>query len=82
MRLEVARELESVFVDSFVAFVEREQMAPFFAARRVGDGIVAASELFASRAEQAVETSELDEREAAASTSARRPERGGSRARL
>jgi len=68
VRLEVARELESVFVDSFVAFVEREQMAPFFAAGRVGDGIVAASELFASRAEQAVETSELDEREAAAST--------------
>jgi len=29
VRLEVARELESVFVDSFVAYVEREQMVPF-----------------------------------------------------
>ena len=68
VRLEVARELESVFVDSFVAFVEREQMAPYFAAGRVGDGIVAASELLVSRAEQAIETSELDERKVAAST--------------
>jgi len=54
VRLEVARELEDVFVDSFVAFIEREQMAPFFAAGRVGDGIVAASELFAGRAEEAI----------------------------
>lgn len=68
VRLEVARELESVFVDSFVAFVEREQMAPFFAAGRVGDGIVAASELIAGRAEQAVATSALDDRERTAST--------------
>jgi len=37
VRLEVARELEHVFVDSFVAFIEREQMAPLFAAGRVGD---------------------------------------------
>ena len=68
VRLEVARELESVFVDSFVAFIEREQMAPFFAAGRVGDGIVAASELIADRAEKAITTSALDEREAAASS--------------
>jgi uncharacterized protein len=68
VRLEVARELEGVFVDSFVAFVEREQMAPFFAAGRVGDGIVAASELIAGRAEKAIATSALDEREAVASS--------------
>ena len=61
VRLEIARELESVFVDSFVAFIEREQMAPFFAAGRVGDGIVAASELIAGRAETAIATSALDE---------------------
>ena len=54
VRLEVSRELEGVFVDSFVAFVEREQMAPFFAAGRVGDGIVATSELIAARAETGI----------------------------
>jgi uncharacterized protein len=68
VRLEVARELEGVFVDSFVAFIEREQMVPFFGAGRVGDGIVAASELIAGRAEGAIATSALDEREAVASS--------------
>ncbi len=68
VRLEVARELEGVFVDSFVAFIEREQMVPFFAAGRVGDGIVAASELIADRAERVIATSALDEREAVASS--------------
>lgn len=62
VRLEVSRELEGVFVDSFVAFVEREQMAPFFAAGRVGDGIVAASELIAGRAEAAIVRGELLDR--------------------
>lgn len=50
VRLEVARELEDSFPDAFVAFVEREQMAPFFAAGRIGDGIVATSELIAGQA--------------------------------
>ena len=68
VRLEVARELEGVFVDSFVAFIEREQMAPFFAAGRVGDGIVAASELIADRAEEAIKTSAPDQRAALASS--------------
>lgn len=68
VRLEVSRELEAVFVDSFVAFVEREQMAPFFAAGRVGDGIVATSELIAARAEGATGSGELAERAGAASS--------------
>jgi uncharacterized protein len=68
VRLEVARELEGAFPDSFVAFIEREQMAPFFAAGRAGDGIVAASELIAGRAEEAIETAALNERAAAASS--------------
>jgi uncharacterized protein len=62
VRLEVARELEGVYVDSFVSFVEREQMAPFFAAGRVGDGIVATSELIADRAEEGIASASLDER--------------------
>lgn len=68
VRLEVARELEGVFVDAFVAFVEREQMAPFFAAGRVGDGIVATTELIAGRAEEAIERGELQWRGAEASS--------------
>ena len=68
VRLEVARELEHVFVDSFIAFIEREQMAPFFASGRVGDGIVAASELIAGRAEEAVAASTLIERAAVATS--------------
>ena len=68
VRLEVSRELEGVFVDSFVAFVEREQMAPFFAAGRVGDGIVATSELIAGRAEEAIGRGELVNPAAAASS--------------
>ena len=68
VRLEVARELESVFVDSFVAYVEREQMVPFLAAGRVGDGLVAASELIAGRAEEAIASDALDDRAAIAST--------------
>ena len=68
VRLEVSRELEGVFVDSFVAFVEREQMAPFFAAGRVGDGIVATSELIAARAEAAIGGGELVERAGQASS--------------
>lgn len=68
VRLEVARALEGVFVDSFVAYVEREQMAPFFAAGRVGDGIVATTELIAGRAEEAIAASALDQRKSAASS--------------
>jgi uncharacterized protein len=68
VRLEVARQLEGVFVDSFVAFIEHEQMAPFFSASRVGDGIVAASELIAGRAEQALAVAVLDDRAMAATS--------------
>lgn len=60
VRLEVARQLEGVLVDSFVAFIEREQMVPFFSADRVGDGIVAASELIAGRAEEALADGAFD----------------------
>jgi uncharacterized protein len=68
VRLEVSRELEGVFVDAFVAFVEREQMAPFFAAGRVGDGIVATTELIAAQAEAAIDRGELVGRAAEASS--------------
>ena len=50
VRLEVARELEGTYPDAFVAYVEREQMAPFFAAGRVADGILAMTELLVDQA--------------------------------
>jgi uncharacterized protein len=68
VRLEVSRELEAVFVDSLVAFVEREQMAPFIAAGRLGDGIVATTELIAARADAAIAGGQLLDRAAAASS--------------
>jgi uncharacterized protein len=68
VRLEVARQLEGVFVDSFVAYIEREQMVPFFSAGRVADGIVAASELIAGRAEQSLAAGALDDQQIAATS--------------
>jgi uncharacterized protein len=68
VRLEVARQLEHVFVDSFVAYLEREQMAPFFASSRFGEGIVAATELIAGRAERGIARAEFDERRTPASS--------------
>jgi uncharacterized protein len=50
VRLEVARALEGQFPDAFVARIERDQMAPFFAAGRVADGILATTELLVARA--------------------------------
>ncbi len=58
----MARQLERVFVDSFAAFIEREQMVPIFSSGRVGEGIVAASELIAGRAERALAAAAFDER--------------------
>jgi uncharacterized protein len=53
VRLEVATSLEGVYTDAFIAYVENRQMAPFFAAGRVADGVLATTELIVSRAQQA-----------------------------
>ncbi|MDX1385086.1 MAG: TPM domain-containing protein [Thermoanaerobaculia bacterium] len=53
VRMEVAYALEPVFPDAFVAYVEREQMVPFFRAGRIADGILAATELVVTRAQRA-----------------------------
>jgi uncharacterized protein len=55
VRLEVGRSLEPVFTDAFVAYVENRQMAPFFAAGRVADGILATTELIVERAAEGAE---------------------------
>jgi uncharacterized protein len=53
VRLEVATSLEGVYTDAFVAYVQTRQMAPFFAAGRVADGILATTELIVGRAQEA-----------------------------
>jgi uncharacterized protein len=53
VRLEVSMGLEGIFVDALVAYLEREQMKPFFRAGRVADGILAATELLVTRAQNA-----------------------------
>lgn len=45
VRVEIGYDLEGVFSDVIVARIEHDQMAPFFAANRVGDGIEASLEL-------------------------------------
>lgn len=53
VRLEVGYALEGIYPDAFVAYVERDQMVPFFADGRVADGILAATELIVDRAQRA-----------------------------
>jgi uncharacterized protein len=50
VRLEVGYSLEGAFTDAFVAYVEQRQMVPFFKTGRVGDGILATTELIVQRA--------------------------------
>ena len=53
VRLEVGVSLEAVFVDAFVAYIERDQMVPFFRRQRLADGILATTELIITRAQNA-----------------------------
>ena len=53
VRLEVGVSLEAVFVDAFVAYIERDQMIPFFRQQRLADGILATTELIITRAQNA-----------------------------
>jgi hypothetical protein len=50
VRLEVGYDLEQLFTDAFVGGLERDQMAPFFRAGRVGPGVEATVELLVARA--------------------------------
>jgi uncharacterized protein len=60
VRLEVAAGLEGVFTDAFVAYLEQRQMVPFFRSGRVADGILAATELIAARAQAALAGAAFD----------------------
>jgi uncharacterized protein len=52
VRLEVGRALAGSFPDAFVAYVEHRQMVPFFRSGRVGDGILATTELIVQRVQE------------------------------
>ncbi|CAM3413580.1 TPM domain-containing protein [Parendozoicomonas haliclonae] len=53
VRLEVGYSLEPIMLDAFVAYIESEQMVPFFQKMRVADGIVATTELIVNRFQNA-----------------------------
>lgn len=50
VRLEIGYDLEGIFPDGFVGYIERRQMVPFFVSGAVGAGIEAAVELLVGRA--------------------------------
>ncbi|WP_163338256.1 TPM domain-containing protein [Desulfopila sp. IMCC35008] len=52
VRIEVGYDLEGVFPDIFVGYIERRQMIPFLSAGKVAAGIEAATELFITRLEK------------------------------
>lgn len=49
VRLEVSYGLEGILTDAFVSYVEHEQMVPYFARGRIGEGVEASVELVAGR---------------------------------
>ncbi|GAB4387435.1 MAG: hypothetical protein Kow0025_00980 [Thermodesulfovibrionales bacterium] len=57
VRVETGYDLEAVFPDGFVGYLERRQMAPFFREGRVGAGVEAAVELLVGRAMGEVDAS-------------------------
>lgn len=62
LRLEVGYDLEGLYPDGFVGYVENQQMAPFFRAGRVGGGIEATVELLIGRASGVVMPDMVDGR--------------------
>jgi uncharacterized protein len=50
VRIEIGYDLEPIFTDGFIGYIERRQMTPFFQANKVGPGIEATVELLFGRA--------------------------------
>ena len=53
VRLEVSAGLEGTYTDAFVSYIERNMMVPYFKADMLATGIMAATEMFVTRAQQA-----------------------------
>ena len=60
VRFEIGYDLEWIYPDSFVGYIERDQMAPFFETGRVQDGIAATLEMIIARANEAMEEQAYD----------------------
>jgi uncharacterized protein len=58
VRMEIGYDLEGIFPDGFIGYVEEGQMAPFFQAGRIGDGVEATVELLVGRALGEVDASD------------------------
>jgi hypothetical protein len=52
VRIEVGYDLEDIFPDIFIGYLEREQMLPFFGQNRIGPGIEATEELLVARVQR------------------------------
>ncbi len=59
-RIEVGYDLEQIFPDIFVGYLEQQQMVPFFSKGRVGAGIEATTELLVARVQRAIAGHEFD----------------------
>ena len=55
VRTEISYSLEPIFPDSFVGYIQRRQMLPFFVDNKLGQGIEATVELFVARAQKTTE---------------------------
>ena len=60
VRLEISYSLEPIFPDSFVGYIQRRQMLPFFQAGQIGHGLEATVELLVNRAVQADQGNPFD----------------------
>ncbi|HEU19598.1 MAG TPA: TPM domain-containing protein [Deltaproteobacteria bacterium] len=57
VRLEIGYDLEHIYPDGFIGYIERKQMVPFFREGRVGPGIEATVELLVGKALRAIKES-------------------------
>ncbi len=55
VRFEIGYDLEWIYPDSFVGYVERDQMSPFFETGRIQDGIAATLEMIIARANEEID---------------------------
>jgi len=60
VRMEVGRSLEGIYTDSFISYIENQQMVYFLRSNRVDDGIMATTEMIVTRAQEAKENKEFE----------------------
>lgn len=63
VRFEIGYDLEYIYTDGFVGYIERDQMAPFFEAGRVQDGIEATLEMIIARVNERIEENTYNPKE-------------------